>query len=72
MTDDDDVLVHENGTLIPAKVTGISDMELQGLRKIFLFNQVLYYRMLSIYSSTTPIVPNFGIPVCMSKYNCGF
>ena len=31
MSVDDDVLVHENGKLIPAKVTGIRDMELQGL-----------------------------------------
>ena len=26
---DDDILVYENGILTPAKVTGISDMELQ-------------------------------------------
>ena len=31
---DDDVLVHENGNLIPAKVTGISNIELQGLGQI--------------------------------------
>ena len=32
---DDDVLVHENGKLIPAKVTRISDMELQGWGKSY-------------------------------------
>ena len=30
VTVDDHVLVHENGKLISAKVTGISDLELQG------------------------------------------
>ena len=53
MTVDDDVLVHENGELIAAKVTAISDIELQGLGQILLLNQVFYYTILLIYGSTT-------------------